>query len=142
VCFGHYGFLFIESLIDPAESNDRIDVLAHFWPPVALSDLERIARIVVLEPDENLVNVVGMGRVSGQLILQYLEDVLDAGGIIDVNVGYAVTGIIHEECELQVSVMVGRLETFRICKARRRMMQTRVGRVEQTLQDTVLCFFS
>ena len=88
-----------------------MNIFAHFCPPMRLSNLKRITRVVVLEADENLVNVVRMSWIAGQLILQHLEHVLDAGSIVDIDVGYAVTGLIHEECQLQVSVMVWRLET-------------------------------
>ena len=64
----------------------------------------------MLIADENLVNVVGMSWTAGKLIPQHLKHVFDTGGIIDVDIRDAVTRCIHKEGQLQVPVMIGRLE--------------------------------
>ena len=66
----------------------------------------------MLIADENLVNVVWMCWTSGKLIPQHLEHVLDTGGIIDIHIYKTVALRIHEERQLQIPIVVGRLEAF------------------------------
>ena len=41
----------------------------------------------VLVIDQDFVNVVWMGWLTAEMIIQYLKNVLDAGRVINVNVG-------------------------------------------------------
>src|SRR5829696_2773385 len=96
----------------------------------------------MLIANENLVNVVWVSRASGKFVLQHLKNMLDPGGIIDVYIRYAITGVVHEKRQLQVSIMVWRFETSGPRKTGRWMMQAGVGRMEQSFGNTVLRFFS
>src|SRR5215216_1647045 len=90
----------------------------------------------MLISNENLVNIVWVSRASGKFVLQHLKN------IIDVDIRYAITGVVHEKRQLQVSIMVWRFETSGCGKTSGRMMQARIGRMEQAFGNTVLRFFS
>ena len=51
----------------------------------------------MLIADENLVDVVWVSRASGKFVLKHLKNVLDPGSIVDVDVRYTITSVIHKE---------------------------------------------
>jgi RNA 3'-terminal phosphate cyclase len=59
--------------------------------------------------DENLVGVVGVRGLSREVVAEDLEDVLDAGGVVDVYVGDELVTL-AEEGELKVAEVVVGLE--------------------------------
>ena len=84
----------------------------------------------MLIADKNLVNVVWVSWASGYFVPEHLENVLNARGIIDVDVGHVITVVVCEECQLQISIKVRGLEAARSFETGGGIVQAGISWVE------------
>ena len=85
-------------------------------------DNKPVAGIDLLMKDENFMNTEWMSGASGDGVAHNLEQMLEPGSVVDVEISDTIM-VIHEECELEISVAVFGLKASRRSIACRRMMQ-------------------
>lgn len=99
----------------------------------SLRKLKAVASIEMLMLHQNLMNVVRVRWLAGEMVLQHLKDMAQAGGIVDVDVGDTIVAF-HEKCKLQVSEVIVGLETagrFEVLELSGKVMQAAVSRMKQ-----------
>src|SRR3990167_1298012 len=89
---------------------------------VAGSDLQFVCRVELLVRDQDVVYGVRVRRLAGELVMQHLEDMLEPVRIVDVDVSHPV-GTVGEEGELQIAVVILRLEAAGVGEARGLMVE-------------------
>ena len=97
----------------------------------------------MLVPQQNLVNIIRMRRVAGEMVSQNLKDVPEAARVINIDIGDELIAL-PEEGHLQVSKMIVGLETVSILEPFEtwgEVVQPSVNLVEQPGVDAVYHFF-